>query len=164
MQKLQPIPNKDLIVYLESRVLVWRIFPWIEKIAADVVDFLNDWKILKPKVGRVDKRIIEYLKQSILPTLVIFQKLCKKHHLKGLIVYQDSPSLSLWSQWFENPSRLLLRIKKIIKGQQSSFLELRTSSRDFQKTQGRFGKFALGVVWGEEQEKLNSKIIEKFPA
>ncbi len=155
MSKGVLIPNKDLIVYLETRTLVWRVFPWVEKIAADLVDYLADWNILKHKVKRVDKHIIQHLNHSIAKPLETFHLLCSKYHLKGTILWQEPPRLNIWTQWFENPDRLLLRIQKILKPLHAEFLELKQSSKDFQKLQGRFSKFNLGILLGEEREILS---------
>ena len=161
MTKHLPISNKDLLVYLESGVLVWRIFPYLEKCAAWYVNYLEEWHMLKPKNSELNKNTTQIISGPLNEGLQTFNLLCKKYHLKGVIIYQGVAKLNLWEQWFNNPDLLLQRMKRRVIKLFPNFLELKQYSKDFQKTQGRFGKFAVGTLMGEERQFLAKIMTQK---
>jgi hypothetical protein len=141
--------------HLKDNILIFDIFDYIEELSADLVDYLDEWNLIKDgKSTCKDKVIKEYTQQCISLAQIIMNDKSSKLNCKILCFYRDKSELNKWSNYFSDPLKVVKIIKKLIKKNFCNFIEISNEIPLFQTIKGTFNNIPCVIPTGEDEEFL----------
>lgn len=152
--------NEYFIYYLKDNVLIFDVFDYIEELASETIDFLNDWNLLKDgKVSYKRKTIKEFLEKKISNDFKKFNLFVVQNNCYQFCYFKKKNNLNVWSEFFEDPDKFLKHCKRICKEILFNFYEDKCEeSCYFQKTKGKFLNIPCLLPSGEDEIFLQKKL------
>lgn len=153
--------NDYFIYYLKDNVLIFDVFDYVEELASDTIDFLNDWNLLKDgKVSYKSKTIKEFLQRKISNDVKKFNLFIVNNNCQSFCYFKKKNNLNVWSEFFEDPEKFLKHCKRICKDFLINFYEDKCEDCCyFQKVKGKFLDIPCLSPSGEDEVFLQ-KIIK----
>lgn len=147
------------VLYLKENVLIFDVFNYIEELAAETVDFMYEWNIIKNDKVIFNKNIIKsFLKEKIKKDLNKIKKISLEMNCFVFSFYMEKKILNKWSLFFENPFKFINFCKKMCKQELPNFFENKKNTIFFQNISGYFLNIPCLIPTGEDEEFLQNKI------
>lgn len=144
-----------LFYYLKDNILIFDVFDYIEEISADAVDYFFEWNMVKGKKCSFKlKALKEFLNKKIFEAEIHINQKLKEKNCKVLCFYREKEDLNLWSNYFENPLKVITTSKRMLKSRLSNFIEIDSKNPLFQTVNGHFNGIPCIIPTGEDEEFL----------
>lgn len=147
-------PSKQYFCYyLKDNILIFDVFDYIEELAADYVDYCDEWQLLKDnKVSAKNIRIREYIQLCISDAVININDKSNKSNCRILCFYKEKNNLNSWSSYFEEPFRFIKIAKRQLKKNLPNFIEYQSENSMFQTIKGVFNGIPCIIPSGEDIE------------
>lgn len=148
--------TKDYFFFcLRENVIVFDVFDYIEEIAADCVDFLHEWNLIKDGHIFCRKKVLkDYIEKRIQTDISYIKEKTKQANCKILCFFSKRNELNQWAKFFEVPESFIKIAKKISKQNLPNFVELINEKPPFQRVKGSFNNIPCILPTGEDEEIL----------
>ena len=141
--------------YLKDNILIFDVFDYIEELAADYIDYCDEWQLLKNGiVSAKNIRIREFIQLKISDAFISINDKSSKLNCKVLCFYREKSNLNIWSTYFEDPSRFIKIAKRQLKQRLLNFIEIESINPLFQTIKGKFNDIPCVIPSGEDEEFL----------
>jgi DNA replicative helicase MCM subunit Mcm2 (Cdc46/Mcm family) len=152
--------NKQYFAYcVKENILIFDVFDYLEELAADTVDYFNDWNLVKDGVIQLKSKILrQYLEERIKFDILIINNKSRKINCRVLCFYKQQTSFNVWSSFFEDPNKFIKVAKRLAKKFLPNFVEISNEKSLFQDVNGTFNNLPVVLPTGEDQEFLNKKL------
>lgn len=145
--------------YLKDNILLLDTFDYLEDLASDVVDYFNDWGLIKDnKVNLKNSMFKEYVIQRVENDFSTIKKLSNKYKSNFISFYKPKNKLGTWSEFFDEPEKVVKKIKSIIKKKSFNFTDINNNMTLFKNVNGTFNHLPLLIPNGEDIEFLEKKL------
>jgi hypothetical protein len=141
--------------HLKDSILIFDVFDYIEELSADLVDYLDEWNLIRDgKSICKDKVVREYMQQCISLAQIIMNDKSSKLNCKILCFYREKPDLNQWSNYFNDPLKVIKITKTLIKKNFCNFVDISNDLILFQTIKGTFNNIPCVIPTGEDEEFL----------
>lgn len=148
--------------YLKEDILLFDVFDYIEEIAADCVDYLHEWNLVKDGFVVCNKKILKvFIEDRIKKDVLIISSKLKGKNCKMMSFFHKKDSLNVWSNFFKEPLSFVKMTKRIMKKNLPNFVEVLSDKRLFQHIKGSFEDIPCIIPTGDDEEfliKIQKKI------
>jgi hypothetical protein len=159
--------TKDYFFFcLRENVIVFDVFDYIEEIAADCVDFLYEWNLIKNNLVFCRKKILkEFIEKRIDADISSIKQKTNQANCKILCFFSKKSKLNQWSKFFDVPDSFIRMAKKIAKQKLPNYVEITSENSLFQKMKGSFNNIPCILPTGEDEEfliKIQKKLTHTY--
>jgi hypothetical protein len=152
--------NKQYFAYyIKDNILIFDVFDYIEELAADAVDYFNEWGLIKDDYVSLKCTVFkEFVQQRLnFDTKALFSK-AKFLNCKVLCFYKKKKTYNQWAIFFKEPEKVINLSKKILKKNLPNFIETEPETTLFQSISGSFNNLPVVIPSGEDEEFVQTKL------
>jgi hypothetical protein len=149
-------------IFLKENVIIFDVYEYIGKIASDLVDYMNDWGLVKNNKVVFKKRIIEdFIKKQINFDINFINQKLQKNKFKILFIFCLKDFYEKWNDYFEDKNKFINLCKKNLKKKNKQIFDIKQFEFNLNNKKGLFFDIPCFIPSGEEEEFL-LKCIKKL--
>jgi hypothetical protein len=146
--------------YLKENIILFDVYEYIDKLGSDVVDYFDEWNLIKNKKIIFKKQIIDsFIENKIKSDFESVLIISKKINCKILCFYSNKKFKNKWVFYFEDIEKFLKIVIKKCKSTLPNFVQKQVNFT-FSHKKGCFFDIPCLILSGEEEEFLQ-KILKK---